>query len=204
MGHLLSVAGLAVVAFVATNIDDLLLLVALFADPRFTASQILLGQFIGMAALIALSLAGALLAIIVPAGWLGLLGLVPLSLGVLQLVRRDRGASALPTPPAASSSQLVLIALVTVANGGDNLSLYIPLFSVHPPSEIAIFTGIFLLLTALWCAIAHALARRHRGALALSRWGGRALPYIMIGLGLYILAKADAQSILPAMLAAPS
>ena len=74
MGHLLSVAGLAAFAFVATNIDDLLLLVALFADPRFSASRILLGQFIGMGVLIALSLAGALLAILVPSGWLGLVG----------------------------------------------------------------------------------------------------------------------------------
>src|SRR5215469_9612513 len=154
MAHFFSVAGLAAFAFVATNIDDLLLLIALFADPRFAGSEILLGQFIGMIVLILLSLAGALLAIIVPAGWIGFLGLVPLTLGALQLIRRDYSASAPAAPRVASSSQLLVVALVTIGNGGDNLSLYIPLFSVHPPSEIAVFCGIFLLLTALWCAIA--------------------------------------------------
>ena len=51
--------------------------------------------------------------------------------------------------------------LVTVSNGGDNLSLYIPLFAIHTLGEAAFFVALFLVLTALWCCAGYALVK-HR------------------------------------------
>jgi cadmium resistance protein CadD (predicted permease) len=191
MGHILSLIGIATAAFISTNIDDFVMLIAIFADPTWRANQIVAGQFAGMIALIAVSLAGSLLAIIVPAGWLGLLGLLPIAIGLDRLLRNK---ATLDRPLAASGegSGFVAVAVMTVSNGGDNLSLYIPLFSVHTIGDVGLFCVVFLLLTALWCVIAHALVRRRHLAPPMPRWTQAILPYAMIALGGYILAKTDA------------
>ena len=52
--------GLAIVLFVSTNVDHLLVLIGFFADVRFRASEIVAGQYLGVAVLFAVSAAGAL------------------------------------------------------------------------------------------------------------------------------------------------
>jgi len=56
--------GASIWAFVATNVDDLLFLMIFFANRRFPVSQIVLGQYIGMGLLIAVSLLGLLIALV--------------------------------------------------------------------------------------------------------------------------------------------
>jgi cadmium resistance protein CadD (predicted permease) len=193
MGHILSLIGIATAAFISTNIDDFVMLIAIFADPTWRANQIVAGQFAGMIALIAVSLAGSLLAIIVPAGWLGLLGLLPIAIGLDRLLRnRATLDRPLATSGDRSGSGFIAVALMTVSNGGDNLSLYIPLFSIHAIGDVGLFCVVFLLLTALWCVIAHAMVRRRHLAPPMPRWTQAILPYAMIALGGYILAKTDA------------
>src|ERR1035437_10215015 len=87
----LSLLGLGLMVFVSTDIDDLLLLVVLFADRRLSARQVILGQYLGFLALVAASLACSCLAIFTPAHWVGLLGLWPLLLGVHRLWNRLQG-----------------------------------------------------------------------------------------------------------------
>ncbi|WP_437641699.1 hypothetical protein [Sorangium sp. So ce854] len=68
MEQLLPALGVSAVVFVSTNIDDILLLAAFFSDPAVTSRQVVAGQFLGMAALVAASVACALLAARVPDG----------------------------------------------------------------------------------------------------------------------------------------
>lgn len=62
-------------AFLASNIDDLLILMAFFANRRFPVSQIVLGQYVGMGSLLAVGLLGLLVALFVPGSFIGLIGL---------------------------------------------------------------------------------------------------------------------------------
>jgi cadmium resistance protein CadD (predicted permease) len=62
----LAPVGLGIGAFLATNIDDLFILMVFFANRRFPASQIVLGQYVGMGSLLAVSLLGLLIALVVP------------------------------------------------------------------------------------------------------------------------------------------
>jgi cadmium resistance protein CadD (predicted permease) len=64
----ISLIGIGAAAFVATNIDDLFILMAFFATnrSRFPISQVVLGQYVGMGSLIAVSLLGSLIALVVP------------------------------------------------------------------------------------------------------------------------------------------
>jgi len=57
---------LGVVVFTTTNIDDILLLSAFFADGSIRPRAIVIGQFAGIGVLTAVSIAAALLALAVP------------------------------------------------------------------------------------------------------------------------------------------
>ena len=194
MNELVTALGVAVVVFAATNVDDILLLAAFFADPDLSPRQVVAGQFLGMLVLVAASAVCAFFAVVIPAGWIGLLGLAPLALGVHGLLRRESGADdSNPTAQSApaSRSRWLAVAGVTIANGGDNLGVYIPMFSSER-HLLALYVIVFAVLTALWCVIGHYLVNNPLVGKKLARYGQVALPFVLIALGLWILADARA------------
>ncbi|AUX32927.1 MULTISPECIES: cadmium resistance transporter [Sorangium] len=194
MQQILPALGVSVVVFISTNIDDILLLSAFFADSRFTPRQVVAGQFLGMAALVLASVACALLAVRVPDGWIGLLGLAPLALGLrgLWALRRGPGAGddgdGKP-PGGAARFKALAVASVTLANGGDNLGAYIPLFS-STPGHVPLHAAVFAVMTGAFCALGHLLVHHPVLGSRIRRHGRAALPFVLIGLGLWILSDA--------------
>ena len=170
-------------AFAATNLDDLLLLVAWFAA-GYRGRDIVLGQFAGIGALFAASAAASLVSLIVPVGDLKWLGVIPLGFGVKMLLSRKEGGA--PPPPAAG---FLAVAAVTIANGADNLGVYIPLFAASAPGALFVFGATFAVMTALWCLGAHWLVMRPAAGARLSRYGPRAVPWALVGIGLWILLR---------------
>ena len=81
-----ALVGVGIAAFVSINIDDLFMLMVFFATPRFTPSQIVLGQYIGMGSIIGVSLAGSLIALVLPRNLVGLIGLFPIAIGIKELL----------------------------------------------------------------------------------------------------------------------
>jgi cadmium resistance protein CadD (predicted permease) len=185
----LSLIGLGTAAFALTDLDDLVLLIAFFADPAYRPRQIVAGQFAGMIALILASLVAALLGRALPLEWLGLLGLLPIGLGVKQLVTRDDTDAAAPPIWVRRLGRTAIVATVTIANGGDNLAIYVPLLAIHDRAAAALLAALFLALTGLWCLLAWRLARAGRRAVAGRAWA-TAAPVLFIALGLYILVKS--------------
>ena len=61
-----------------------------------------------------------------------------------------------PGPNAAAGS-VVTVAVVTIANGGDNIGAYAPLFAAQSGIERVGTVALFTLLTGLWCWAAHRL-----------------------------------------------
>jgi cadmium resistance protein CadD (predicted permease) len=82
MSSFAGVVGLGLAAFVITNLDDMLVVSAFFADPRMHPRSVVVGQFLGISILVMVSSVIALLALAIPVGWTSLLGLVPLGLGL--------------------------------------------------------------------------------------------------------------------------
>lgn len=177
-------------AFALTNIDDLIVLVSFFANPAYKTEQIVAGQFLGIGLLICVSLAGALIAQTIPMIDVGLLGLLPICIGIKSLIY-DGATQSGENAFLRGNSKIVTVMLVTVANGADNLSLYIPLFAVHNSEEIALFVLVFAAMTALWCRAGFVLVRTYPLAVPVQRWGARLLPYVLIALGAYVLTKAE-------------
>jgi cadmium resistance protein CadD (predicted permease) len=88
-------------------------------------------------------------------------------------------------------SQVLAVAGVTIANGGDNLGVYIPLFA-SAPGAIPVYAAIFAAITALWCLLVYLLVNDRLIGERLRQYGHLALPFVLIALGLYILSGARA------------
>jgi cadmium resistance protein CadD (predicted permease) len=88
------------------------------------------------------------------------------------------------------------MAAVTVANGGDNIGIYVSLFANNPPLNVSSIVGIFYLMVGLWCAIAYYLSTHPKIAKLLSDYGHKITPCIYIALGIYLLVKSKSYRIL--------
>lgn len=185
-----------IMLFATTNIDDIFLTMAFFADPRLDRRAVVAGKFVGIGAIVAVSAAAAACAMAVPPEWVALLGFAPLGLGLHRLWsawRAPPNATAEDdgVPAAAGSlvAQACSVAGVTAANGGDNLGVYVPVFT-EQFQAIPAFAGIFAVMTGLWCVGGNLLVNHRLVAATMRRLAGRLLPWVLIVLGLVILAGA--------------
>jgi cadmium resistance protein CadD (predicted permease) len=179
-----SVLVTAVVAFLGTTVDDVIILTALFVSRRTggrpRAASIVGGQYLGFVGILAVSLLAAAGLRIVPDRWVGLLGLIPIGFGAWGLWQL-RGGHEDERPPLASTTGR--IAAITFANGADNISVFTPLFrSLHGAGSL-LAAGLFLALIGVWCA-AGALFGTHKAMVAaLGRVSHWLVPVVFIAVG---------------------
>lgn len=197
MESYLGLVGIAVLLFASTNVDDLFVLIGFFSDPRVRARHVVVGQFMGIGVLYGVSVLASLLCIVVPRAYIGLLGLAPIFIGVAKLhsLWRGPGADEQGRDDAVVATARVgrnglTVAIATVANGGDNISVYTPLFATRSPAEVAAAGLVFAIMTALWCFFGHWLVNHPALGVPLRRYGPITLPFILIGLGILILYES--------------
>lgn len=185
-----------IMLFATTNIDDIFLTMAFFADPRLDRRAVVAGKFLGIGAIVAVSAAAAACAMAVPPEWVALLGFAPLGLGLHRLWsawRAPPGATdeddGVPAAAGSLVAQACSVAGVTAANGGDNLGVYVPVFT-EQFAAIPAFTVIFAVMTGLWCVGGNLLVNHRLIAATMRRLAARLLPWVLIVLGLGILAGA--------------
>ena len=194
---MLETVAIGIMLFASTNIDDIFLTMAFFADPRLDRRAVVAGKFLGIGGIVAASIAAAACAVAVPPEWVALLGLAPLGLGLHRLwsawrSRRVPADDDEASDPAAAGSfvaQACSVAGVTAANGGDNLGVYVPVFTEDFPA-IPTFMAIFAVMTGLWCVGGNLLVNHRLIAATMRRLASRLLPWVLIVLGLCILAGA--------------
>ena len=196
-----SLVGIATVVYASTNLDDLLVLAVFFADPRVRIGAVVAGRFAALAVLVLASSAAALLALAIPAEWVALLGFVPLLLGLrllLALFRKeddDEGEEDQATAQVRNASrsgfarQVLAVTGVSLANDGDNLGVYIPIFAATP-SAIPTYVAVFAVMTVVFCALGYLLVNNPLIGRAIRRYGDVLLPLVLIPLGLFILYDA--------------
>jgi cadmium resistance protein CadD (predicted permease) len=176
---------LGIALFVATNLDDIFILLVFYADPRFRPGSIVAGTYLGMAALVLISAVAALVALVIPPGYVKFLGLIPIALGIKSLLDRDDDDEEERARRARPSA--LVIAAVTIANGGDNIGVYTPVFAVHSRYDTTIIVAVFAVMTGLWCAFAHWLVNHPTLGAPIRRYGQRLLPFVLIGVGVMVM-----------------
>ena len=189
MNNLLTAIITGVVAFIATNIDDILILLVFFSqvNKNFRPWQIVVGQYLGFTILVIFSLPGLFGGLILPQSWIGLLGLIPIAIGISSLVNKETEQLAdvnQEITPSFLTPKIYSVAAITVANGSDNISIYIPLFSSIQLESFLIIIGLFFLLLAIWCYAAYQFTYQHKIANFLTKYGNYLVPFVLMGLGI--------------------
>ncbi len=186
-------------AFTATNLDDIVILLLFFsqANALFRRRHIVAGQYLGFAALVLASLPSFFGSLFLPRPWIGLLGLVPIAIGLNRLLIPDADDNAdtdsssndtvRPWYAGFLSPQSYSVAAVTFANGGDNIGIYVPIFANSAWDELMVILGVFFSLVGVWCYTAYQLTRLPLLAESLTRYGNQLVPFVLMGLGLLIL-----------------
>jgi cadmium resistance protein CadD (predicted permease) len=184
----------AVGTFVGTDVDDLVVLTTLFAIAERggpTRRQIVVGQYAGITTLVLISAIVALGLLVVPERLIGLLGLVPIALGIRGLVATLRSRRAGDDEAALAPVQGTLgVAGVTIANGADNISVYTPLFRQAGASGLAVYVVVFAVLIAVWCALGWLLAGQTIVSSILDRIGHILVPCVFVLIGALIIVES--------------
>jgi cadmium resistance transport/sequestration family protein len=192
--HLLGTLAAALGVFAGNNVDDIIVLTVLFLNSRASGKprpwQIVVGQYAGIGALVAISAAAALGLAIVPNQWVGLLGLVPMALGVRGLVKAVRARNRAEEPSAVVASGVASVAAVTIANGADNISVYTPMFRTLGLADSLITVAVFTFLVAVWCAAGAWLGSHRRIIEAVERFGHWLVPAVFITIGAVNVVKS--------------
>ena len=193
---LFAFVGIGVSAFIATNIDDIFVLMLFFTFRRFHRLVVVAGQYLGIGTLVAISTVGSLLALVVPQVVIGLLGLVPISIGSIRLIQLRKHQEELSPNEIRSSRwqhhfSLLAVAAVTISNGGDNIGIYVPLFAKYSAmAEILVLVTIFMIMTGVWCLMGYYLVYHRLLAARFRQIGEKVFPFVLIGLGVYIIIHA--------------
>lgn len=185
----------AVAAYVATSIDYVIILLILFSQTmkKGQLKSIVIGQYLGTAILVGVSLLAAYGLTLVPAHWVGLLGLIPIYLGIKVWKREEEEndeEDLLSRLSSGESNRLfVTITVITLAAGGDNIGVYIPYFSTLNLSETVLMLVVFAIMTAVLCYLSYRLASVKSVSEAIEKWERWIVPVVFIGLGILIMLE---------------
>ena len=173
-------------AYIGTTVDDIFVLMLLFSQAEDLSHRkgILQGQCLGIAVLAGVSLLGAAGLQLLPDWSIGLMGLIPLALGVREIVRNTKGKEEKSAPTAAS---ILRVALLAIANGADNIGVYIPLFAGYDMGQKLLCLLMFMVMTVVWCALAALLSSQPQLKGILQKYRRVLVPAVLIALGVYIL-----------------
>lgn len=186
----------AIAVYISTSIDYLFILMIIFSQSytRKGLFQIYGGQYIGTGILVVASLFAAYVLNFIPQDWLiGLLGLIPIFLGVrialLKESEEEEGKVVEKLEKRGSTRLFWVVTLLTIASGGDNLGIYIPYFTSLSFSEIIVILIVFFISTFLLCQISYKLAEISFVSETIEKYERIIVPVVFIGLGLYIMVE---------------
>jgi cadmium resistance protein CadD (predicted permease) len=193
-GALGPLLGVTAGSFVSTNVDNLSLTSAQLAAARpGRARSIVKGQ-LGAATLVVVLAALCGTALLgVPTSSVGLLGLVPITFGLRELVRWGRehriGVND-PTERWPLAGGFITSALVTIGASADNLAVYIPLFRRVTVVGGLLAAAELIVLDLLLCACAVGAGRHPRVVRGIARGGPVARPLLYLAIGVVVLVRA--------------
>ncbi|CAM3618036.1 MULTISPECIES: CadD family cadmium resistance transporter [Staphylococcus] len=188
----------AAVLYIVTALDLLVILLMFFAraKTRKEYRDIYIGQYVGSVTLIVISLFFAFVLNYVPEKWiLGLLGLIPIYLGIKVAIYGDSDGEerAKKELNEKGLSKLVgTIAIITIAScGADNIGVFVPYFVTLSVTNLLITLFVFLILIFVLVFTAQKLANIPGVGEIVEKFGRWIMAVIYIALGLFIIIEND-------------
>lgn len=219
---------IAFAAGLATTFDDTIYLTAFFGEVSrtFRPIHVVIGELVGFTVLLTISLIGFAMGMALPASTVGLLGILPIAIGIQNLYElvRDATGGGIIAPQAETTSvthntknrlqqsgfqsrrisiwdaltdrRTYDVAVVSISNGSNNLSIYIPLFASLTLSKVLVVIPVLYLFIATWLILAFTLTQMPGISLVLNRYAKLLFPFVLMWLGYRILNDSGAVALL--------
>ncbi|HEM5138750.1 TPA: CadD family cadmium resistance transporter [Streptococcus suis] len=185
----------SIILYSGTAVDLLIILMLFFAKrkSRKDIINIYLGQFLGSVSLILLSLLFAFVLNYIPSKEiLGLLGLIPIFLGLKVLLLGDSDGEAIAKDGLRKDNKnlIFLVAMITFAScGADNIGVFVPYFTTLNLANLIVVLLTFLVMIYLLVFSAQKLAQVPSVGEALEKYSRWFISVVYLGLGIYILIE---------------
>ena len=195
----------SIILYSGTAVDLLIILMLFFAKrkSRKDIINIYLGQFLGSVSLIFLSLLFAFVLNYIPSKEiLGLLGLIPIFLGLKVLLLGDSDGEAIAKDGLRKDNKnlIFLVAMITFAScGADNIGVFVPYFTTLNLANLIVTLLTFLVMIYLLVFSAQKLAQVPSVGETLEKYS-RWFAVVYLGLGMYILIENNSFDMLWAVL----
>ena len=185
----------SIILYSGTAVDLLIILMLFFAKrkSRKDIINIYLGQFLGSVSLILLSLLFAFVLDYIPSKEiLGLLGLIPILLGLKVLLLGDSDGEAIAKEGLRKDNKnlIFLVAMITFAScGADNIGVFVPYFTTLNLANLIVTLLTFLVMIYLLVFSAQKLAQVPSVGETLEKYSRWFIAVVYLGLGMYILIE---------------
>lgn len=185
----------SIILYFGTAVDLLIILMLFFAKrkSRKDIINIYLGQFLGSVSLILLSLLFAFVLDYIPSKEiLGLLGLIPIFLGIKVLLLGDSDGEAIAKEGLRKDNKnlIFLVAMITFAScGADNIGVFVPYFTTLNLANLIVALLTFLVMIYLLVFSAQKLAQVPSVGETLEKYSRWFVAVVYLGLGVYILIE---------------
>lgn len=185
----------SIILYSGTAVDLLIILMLFFAKrkSRKDIINIYLGQFLGSVSLILLSLLFAFVLNYIPSKEiLGLLGLIPIFLGLKVLLLGDSDGEAIAKDGLRKDDKnlIFLVAMITFAScGADNIGVFVPYFITLNLANLTVALLTFLVMIYLLVFSAQKLAQVPSVGETLEKYSRWFIAVVYLGLGMYILIE---------------
>ena len=192
----------SIILYSGTAVDLLIILMLFFAKrkSRKDIINIYLGQFLGSVSLILLSLLFAFVLNYIPSKEiLGLLGLIPIFLGLKVLLLGDSDGEAIAKDGLRKDDKnlIFLVAMITFAScGADNIGVFVPYFITLNLANLIVALLTFLVMIYLLVFSAQKLAQVPSVGETLEKYSRWFIASVYLGLGIYILIENNVFDIL--------
>ena len=196
----------SIILYSGTAVDLLIILMLFFAKrkSRKDIINIYLGQFLGSVSLILLSLLFAFVLNYIPSKEiLGLLGLIPIFLGLKVLLLGDSDGEAIAKEGLRKDNKnlIFLVAMITFAScGADNIGVFVPYFTTLNLANLIVALLTFLVMIYLLVFSAQKLAQVSSVGETLEKYSRWFIAVVYLGLGMYILIENNSFDMLRAVL----
>ena len=196
----------SIILYSGTAVDLLIILMLFFAKrkSRKDIINIYLGQFLGSVSLILLSLLFAFVLNYIPSKEiLGLLGLIPIFLGLKVLLLGDSDGEAIAKEGLRKDNKnlIFLVAMITFAScGADNIGVFVPYFITLNLANLIVALLTFLVMIYLLVFSAQKLAQVSSVGETLEKYSRWFIAVVYLGLGIYILIENNSFDMLWTML----
>lgn len=184
----------ALLSYIGTSIDHIIVLILLFNQTQHRKRDdvsIISAVFIGFTLIVLISLAARFGLSLFEPDWIGLLGLIPIGLGIRVLFKpvddEQEAQEKIFHSFSRHRSQFISVFFLMLAFGGDNLGVYIPLFASLDWVGITVTLLIYYGLTGIMLAAAYKISEVKQINQFIEKYERWLVSFVFILLGLFIL-----------------